>query len=462
MGSDPAAEHAPDPDEAPAHRVPCRAFRIGRTPVTNAQYRLFVERPAIRRRRTGRGGAIPPGREPHPSRTSPGTTRRRSAAGPAASCRARPSGSARRAATTAAPGRGATRRRRPSTPSSRPPDTAPVGLAPARARARSARSTSPATRGSGRRARSGRTPTRRATVGRTRARPSRASSAAAPSSTARARSAAPTGTGCCPGVVDHYVGFRLAARPAAPRSRSTRRLVDVPAGDVLLGNDPRPSGGPALGRRGAAAHGVRRGRACSRTTPVTNAQYRAFVARRAIRLRRTGPAASMPEELARASRSRYVDWHDALALLPLGRRAPADRGRVGEGRARHRRPLYPGATTSRAPPSRTSGAGRSTVRPPTLERIPTAGARTVCSTWPGTSGSGSAAPTRRIRTTRDGASCAARSTRVLRGGSFANPTLGNLRCAARSRSAPGAARRTSAFGRRRSATCYDEHERFVT
>ena len=30
MGSDPAAEHAPDPDEAPRCRVSCPAFRIGR------------------------------------------------------------------------------------------------------------------------------------------------------------------------------------------------------------------------------------------------------------------------------------------------------------------------------------------------------------------------------------------------------------------------------------------------
>ena len=36
MGSEPAGEHAPDPDEAPAHRVHCPRFRIGRTPVTNA------------------------------------------------------------------------------------------------------------------------------------------------------------------------------------------------------------------------------------------------------------------------------------------------------------------------------------------------------------------------------------------------------------------------------------------
>ncbi len=43
MGSDPALEHAPDPDEAPAHEVEVDAFRLGRTPVTNAQYGAFVE-----------------------------------------------------------------------------------------------------------------------------------------------------------------------------------------------------------------------------------------------------------------------------------------------------------------------------------------------------------------------------------------------------------------------------------
>ena len=42
MGSDPAAEHAPDPDEAPCHAVDVPAFRLGRTPVTNAQYGAFV------------------------------------------------------------------------------------------------------------------------------------------------------------------------------------------------------------------------------------------------------------------------------------------------------------------------------------------------------------------------------------------------------------------------------------
>src|SRR5262245_23229239 len=66
MGSDPAAEFAPDPDEAPAHRVAVGAFAIGRAPVTNAEFSLFVAA-------TGRdapthwpGGEIPAGREGHP------------------------------------------------------------------------------------------------------------------------------------------------------------------------------------------------------------------------------------------------------------------------------------------------------------------------------------------------------------------------------------------------------------
>ena len=79
---------------------------------------------------------------------------------------------------------------------------------------------------------------------RTRRRQGRASSAAAPSATARARSAAPTGTASCPGAVDHYVGFRIAAEPGAALALDLE-LVDVPAGEVTLGNDPRPSSGPA-------------------------------------------------------------------------------------------------------------------------------------------------------------------------------------------------------------------------
>ena len=66
MGSEPAGEHAPDPDEAPAHRVHCPRFRIGRTPVTNAEYRLFVDATSRPAPSHWPGGAVPEERELHP------------------------------------------------------------------------------------------------------------------------------------------------------------------------------------------------------------------------------------------------------------------------------------------------------------------------------------------------------------------------------------------------------------
>ena len=66
MGSDPAAEHAPDPDEAPRCYVSCPAFRIGRTPVTNGEYRVFVEASGHPAPTHWPDGAIPAGRELHP------------------------------------------------------------------------------------------------------------------------------------------------------------------------------------------------------------------------------------------------------------------------------------------------------------------------------------------------------------------------------------------------------------
>ena len=66
MGSDPAAEYAPEADEAPRHGVSCPAFAIGRTPVTNAEYGLFVEAAGHRAPPHWPGGAVPSGREQHP------------------------------------------------------------------------------------------------------------------------------------------------------------------------------------------------------------------------------------------------------------------------------------------------------------------------------------------------------------------------------------------------------------
>ena len=66
MGSDPAAAYAPDADEAPRRRVPCPAFGIGRTPVTNAQYRDFVDGfgPSCAFALAGRRDPVRPGAAP--------------------------------------------------------------------------------------------------------------------------------------------------------------------------------------------------------------------------------------------------------------------------------------------------------------------------------------------------------------------------------------------------------------
>jgi formylglycine-generating enzyme required for sulfatase activity len=60
------------PGESPAHRVTLPAFRIGRTPVTNAQYAHFVRAtrqpvaPELAWQLAGIGQVPPPGREDHP------------------------------------------------------------------------------------------------------------------------------------------------------------------------------------------------------------------------------------------------------------------------------------------------------------------------------------------------------------------------------------------------------------
>ena len=210
----------PIPTRLPPTGSRSAAFRIGRTPVTNAEYRVFVEATGRPAPSHWAGGTVPAGREAHPVTYV-------SWADAAAFCRwaggrlpseaeweraARGDDGRDVAVGRRAPVGGARRLRRCG--------HGARGLVSRAGRARSARSTWPGTHGSGRRACCGPTRTPRTTGGRMRARTGRGSSAAAPSSTARARSAAPGGTGCCPGVVDHYVGFRLAADPGRfPRVR---------------------------------------------------------------------------------------------------------------------------------------------------------------------------------------------------------------------------------------------------
>ena len=148
------------------------------------------------------------------------------------------------------------------------------------------------------------------------------SSAEGPSSTGRARSGARTGTVCCPGAVDHYVGFRLAAEADAELLLDID-TVDVPAGEVVLGNDAPPPGGPSAPDE-EPRHEVVVGALSLSTTAVTNAQYGEFV-------RATGHPApphwrggTVPAALEQHPVT-YVDWHDATAFCRwAGTRLPTE------------------------------------------------------------------------------------------------------------------------------------------
>ena len=123
-----------------------------------------------------------------------------------------------------------------------------------------------------------------------------------------------------PAARDPYVGFRVVA----VEPRGSFDLVEVPAGEYVIGRDP---GEMRQRHVDVAAFELAR-------TPVTNAQYERFVAEE-------GAAGS--SALAGAGRpSRHVRrLARSVRVLRLGRRTAADRGRVGEGRPRHRRAHVP-------------------------------------------------------------------------------------------------------------------------
>ena len=194
--------------------------------------------------------------------------------------------------------------------------------------------------------------------------------------------------GLLPGAVDHYVGFRLAAGADADL-RLDVDLVDVPAGEALLGNDPRRAGGP--------------------TAPDESPRHEVVVGRglalgdrrheRAVRRVRARDGASASAPLARGSgprRARAASRHlRRLArrdrLLPLGRgRACRPRPSGRKRRAGSTAGSFPGATTSRRPLpiTRRSAPGRSTAERLRSAPTPRGRARTVSRTWPATSGSG--------------------------------------------------------------------------
>jgi formylglycine-generating enzyme required for sulfatase activity len=441
MGSDPAEEHAPDTDEAPAHRVACPGFRIGRTPVTNAEYRLFVEATARVAPSCWDAGTIPEGRERHPVTYV-------SWADAAAFCRWA-GGFLPSEAQWERASRGDDRRTwpwgdEPPTPSHArfdAADTAPVALSPGGASpfgaldlagnvwewTRSAMRPYPYAADDGR----------------------EDGTSAEPRVVRGGSFIHGAGEIRCsyrhamlPAAVDHYVGFRLAADPDA-RLELDVDTVDVPPGDVLLGNDPRPSRGPAS-RDEVPQHDVVVAAVSLSRTPVTNGQYREFV-------RATGhpapphwPGGALPVALDRHPVT-YVDWLDATAFCRwAGARLPTEaewekaaRGTDRRlfpwgdddtpGLARHGRGMKHGSTSPvGAHPDGASAYGLDDMAGNVWEWVSSVHAPYPYDPRDGREDPGSGLP------------------RVLRGGSYASPTSRNLRCAARSRSAPG--RRSSHIG----------------
>ncbi len=448
MGSDPAAEHAPDPDEAPRCRVSCPAFRIGRAPVKNGDYRLFVEASGHPAPSHWPGGAIPAGRDLHPVTYvswSDAVTFCRWAGGLLPS-----EVQWERAA------RGGDARTWPW--GDEPPaddratfgttDTSPVGLHPRGASPFGALDmagnawewTASALRPFPYEAADG-----------------RENEASSELRVVRggAYSHGPAEVRCSyrhgmlPGVVDHYVGFRLACTPAA-QLRLAIEMVDVPAGDVLLGNDPRPSSGPALPDE-APQHTVLLPAVLLGVTPVTNAQYLEFVRATGHEAPPHWPDGSIPAGLAQHPVT-YVDWFDAGAfcrfagarlpteaewekgargtdarLYPWGEREPgAELLNVGGG-SKH------GATTHVGEhPDGASSYGLLDVAGNVWEWVSSAYAPYPYLADDGREDPSSGAP------------------RVLRGGSYASMGSRYVRCAARSRSYPG--RRTAHIGFRAART----------
>ena len=453
MGSDAAAEFAPDPDEAPRHCISCAAFSIGRTPVTNAQYRLFVDASGHPPPSHWPGGEIPAGRELHPVTYV-------SHADAAAFCRWA-GGRLPTEAEWERAARGDDDRTWPWGDAAPTPDlatfaatdTSPVGLRPHGAGPFGALDlagnawewTSSALRpypydpGDDREDESSVEP-----------RVVRGGAYIHGPGEIRCSSR----HGMLAGAVDHYVGFRLACEPGAAIGLELD-VVEVPAGDALLGNDSRSSAGPALADE-TPRHTLAVATVLLAATPVTNTQYRDFV-------RATGHPApphwaegTMPEELA-GHPVTYVDWDDANAFavwcgarLPTeaewekaargtdGRRypwgdeppelpSPVAKCHKGSGRANFGRGPKHGSTTRvDAHPEGASPYGLLDMAGNVWEWVNSAYAPYPYRLHDGREDPASGGP------------------RVLRGGSYASGSSRFIRCAMRSRSAPG--RRSAHIG----------------
>lgn len=444
MGSDPAAEHAPEPDEAPRHRVPVAAFRIGRTLVTNSEYAVFVSAAGRPAPSHWPGGSPSTDQALHPvTYVSWDDARAFCAwAGGFLPTEAQWERAARGDDDRAWPwGDDAPTSEHATFASA---GTSAVGLHPAGASPCGALDlagnawewTTSAYRDYPYDADDGReddaSPGPRVVRG-------------------GAYSHGPGEIRCSyrhgmlPGAVDHYVGFRFACSPDA-RPALDLALVDVPAGEVLLGNDPRPSGGVALPDE-VPQHLVPVPAFELAATPVTNAQYLEFV-------RATGHTPPphwadgvVPEGLDQHPVT-YVDWFDASAYCRFtGFRLPTEAewekaARGTDGRLYPWGDARPEAGGSRAVFGLGSKRGVTSVVASFPDGVSPYGALDMAgNVWEWVSTAYAPYPYRADDGREDPGSS---SPRVLRGGSFASMRPSFIRCASRSRSSPG--RRSAHIG----------------
>ncbi len=437
MGSDPAAEHAPDHDEAPRHEVEVGAFRLGRTPVTNSQYAVFVGATGGPPPAAWPNGIVPRGRELHPVTYV-------SWAEADAFCHWA-GGFLPTEAQWERAARGSDERTwpwgdeppRPAHAVLESTDTRPVGgrlvgagpfghldlAGNAWEWTASGYTDYPYVEG------------RESDDKGTRVLRGGAFVHGAGDARCSSRH------GMLPATVDHYVGFRLAAAPGV--GADGIELLDVPAGSVFMGNDQRPSGGPAPPDE-VPRHTVDVNAFELTATPVTNAQYAAFV-------RATGHVAPIDWDGGTPPGHQdhpvtHVDWHDATAFcrwaggrLPTeaeweraargvdGRLYPWGEDPPDDGRAHAFHGLKRGSTAPvGAAPGGASPYGLLDMAGNVWEWVSSA-----YRPYPYDAGDGREDPE-------------SDESRALRGGSYASLTHGHLRCARRSASRPG--RRSAHIG----------------
>ena len=227
------------------------------------------------------------------------------------------------------------------------------------------------------------------------------------------------------GVVDAYVGFRIAAGADVGALAPLLGWAAIPAGEVVLGNDPVEPGGPALPDE-TPPHEVDLAAFSIGRTPVTNGEYAPFAAERGR------PAPSGPPDHPVT----YVSWHDAVAFCAwAGARLPTEaeweRAAGGpDGR------LYPWGDEEPDESRAVFGRGTREDATASVEARPAgASAEGVLdlagNVWEWTASAHRPYPYRAGDGREDPAS---REARVLRGGSFASPGPLWLRCANRSHS----------------------------